>query len=129
MGPDGTIRRCDRKVLLRIPKRHEIRGPASLLVGTEAEFNRVGLFSTHECAPALRAHAAQTGTCTGGRAPSSRMQGQPLGVYALLLCSRHATSAFALRLHGFARSTRVAQAAQSCSLPVTMALVFQYEVT
>ncbi len=61
MGPDVTTRRGDRKVLLRIPKRHEIRGPASLLVGTEAEFNQVGLFSTHKCAPALRAHAAQTG--------------------------------------------------------------------
>ncbi len=57
-----TTRRCDRKVLLRIPRRHEIRGPASLLVGKEAEFNQVGLFSTHKCAPALRACAAQTGT-------------------------------------------------------------------
>ena len=39
-----------RSLLLRTPVRHEVRGPASLLVGKEAEFNKVGLFSTHKCA-------------------------------------------------------------------------------
>ena len=38
-----------RSILLRLPVRHEIRGPASLLAGKEAEFNQVGLFSTHKC--------------------------------------------------------------------------------
>lgn len=40
---------CNRSILLRLPVRHEIRGPASLLAGKEAEFNQVGLFSTHKC--------------------------------------------------------------------------------
>ena len=39
-----------RKLLLRLPKRHEIRSPAVLLTGKEAEFNQAGLFSTDECA-------------------------------------------------------------------------------
>ncbi len=42
-----------RKLLLRLPKRHEIRSPAVLLTGKEAEFNQAGLFSTRECAPYL----------------------------------------------------------------------------
>ncbi|KAK9828027.1 hypothetical protein WJX81_001818 [Elliptochloris bilobata] len=36
-----------RAILLRSPVRHEIRGPASLLTGKEAQFNQAGLFSTH----------------------------------------------------------------------------------
>ncbi len=35
---------------LRISTRHEFRGPASLFTGKEAEFNKVGLFSTNKCA-------------------------------------------------------------------------------
>jgi len=50
-----------RKLLLRLPKRHEIRSPAVLLTGKEAEFNQAGLFSTHECAPYLPPASLLTG--------------------------------------------------------------------
>ena len=38
-----------RSILLRVPVRHEFRGPALLLSGKEAQFTQVGLFDTHEC--------------------------------------------------------------------------------
>ncbi len=47
--------------MLRLPKRHEIRSPAVLLMGKEAEFNQAGLFSTHECAPCLSLASLLTG--------------------------------------------------------------------
>ena len=57
-----------RSLLLRIPVRHEVRGPASLLVGKEAQFNKVGLFSTHKCALShnqANPHCTQMGAHTG----------------------------------------------------------------